>query len=163
MKTVQEISEFVKETTDSVVDAFKRQVTQFVRVLTKQQKKPPLSWETIIGDNFPEKTHRREFARSDLAPELPEIKQQLAELPQEIFDELLRRIQKNIIDEIQAIRLYEKLFDCEVQIVRGHVHFYKCTHDKTEETIDYTMIISRLIQLFTEHQDTVSRRARVSA
>jgi len=82
----------------------------------------------------------------------------LAQLPIEIFDELFSRIQKNIVDEIQALRLYEKLFDCEIQIMRGHVHFYKCTHPASEETIDYTTLISRLIQLFTEHQEITSRQ-----
>ena len=163
MKPVQELSVFVKETAIIVLDAFNRQVKQFVRLVKRQPRKPPLSWESIIGESFPEKTHKREFARPGLAPELHEVKQQLAELPQEIFNELLHRIQKNTIDEIQAIRLYEKLFDCDVQIVRGHVHFYKCTNSKKEETIDYTMLISRLIQLFTAHKDAISHRATARA
>lgn len=91
-------------------------------------------------------------------PELPEANQKLAQLSQEVFDELLRRIEKNVVDEVQAIRLYEKLFDCEVQILRGHVHFYKCKTNKDEETIDYTMLITRLLQLFAEHKDIVARR-----
>jgi hypothetical protein len=66
------------------------------------------------------------------------------------------------MDEIQAIRLYEKLFDCEVQILRGHVHFYKSTSNKNEETIDYSTLISRLLQMFVEHKEIVARRATSS-
>jgi hypothetical protein len=157
MKSTQDLSEFVNKTAEIVVDAINRQVKQFVRLVTKAPKKPPLAWDQIIGDSLLQKAPAHAALNQDAASELPEANQQLAQLPIEIFDELFNRIQKNIVDEIQALRLYEKLFDCEIQIMRGHVHFYKCTHPASEETIDYTTLISRLIQLFTEHQEITSR------
>lgn len=163
MKPVQEIAGYVKENAEIVLEAFSRQVEQFVRLVTKPPKKPPLSWETIIGEGLSGKANAHVVAKVVVVPELPEANQLLLQLPTEIFDELFRRIQKNIIDEIQAIRLFEKLFDCEVQILRGHVHFYKCTSDKNVETIDYTMLISRLLQMFLEHKEILARRTAASA
>lgn len=163
MKPIQEMSEFVKETAASLVHAFNNQVKKLVQLVTKQPKKPPLSWESIIGEGFSKQTHKRQAVQTAIAPELPEVNQQLAELPQDIFEELFRRIQKNIVDEVQAIRLYEKLFGCDIQILRGHVHFYKCTSDKDEETIDYTTLISRLTQLFQDHKAIISLRSAVNA
>lgn len=158
MKPVQELSGFVKQSAEIVVEAINRQVKQMVRLVTKPPKKPPLSWESIIGERPPGKANAHAVVRTVVVPELPQANQLLMQLATDIFDELFRRIQKNIIDEIQAIRLYEKLFDCEVQILRGHVHFYKCTSDKDEETIDYTTLISRLRQMFEEHREMVARR-----
>jgi len=158
MKNVQEVAVILKETVDSVVDAFNRQVKQVVRLVTKQPKKPPLSWESIIGEDGYKKTKKHIGVQEAGLTELPEVNQQLAQLSSEVLNELLRRIQMNIIDEIQAIRLYEKLFDCEVQILRGHVHFYKCSSDKGPETIDYTTLTSRLIGLFIEHRELVALR-----
>ena len=162
MKPVQELAGYVKENAEIVLNALNRQVEQIVRLVTKPPKKPPLSWESIIGEGLSGKANAPVVVRAVVVPELPEANQQLMQLPTEIFDELLRRIQKNIMDEIQAIRLYEKLFDCEVQILRGHVHFYKSTSNKNEETIDYSTLISRLLQMFVEHKEIVARRATSS-
>lgn len=162
MKPVQELSGFVKQNAEVVVDAINRQVQKIVRWVTKPPKKPPLSWESIIGEGLSGKPNAHVVVRTVVVPELPQANQLLLQLSTEIFDELFRRIQKNIIDEIQAIRLYEKLFDCEVQILRGHVHFYKCTSSKDEETIDYTTLISRLLLMFEEHRALVTRRAAAS-
>jgi len=156
MKTVKDVSEIIKETSEVVVEAFNRQVKQVVRLVTKPPKKPPLSWESIIGDDGSKKTPKVVVANTANLPALPLVNQQLAQLSNEIFDELLNRLQKNTLDEIQTIRLYEKLFDCEIQILRGHVHFYTCIRKKTKETIDYTTLTSRLIQLFVEHRKIVS-------
>jgi hypothetical protein len=163
MKPVQELAGYVKENAEIVLNALNRQVEQIVRLVTKPPKKPPLSWESIIGEGLSGKANAPVVVRAVVVPELPEANQQLMQLPTEIFDELLRRIQKNIMDEIQAIRLYEKLFDCEVQILRGHVHFYKSTSNKNEETIDYSTLISRLLQMFVEHKEIVARRAASNA
>jgi hypothetical protein len=152
MKPVQALSHFIEETAENLVHVFKRQIRYFVRLVTKQKKRHALSWENIIDECFPLKPIQLDVAGKANAEELSQANYHLAQLPQEIFDELLRRIQKNIVDEIQIIRLYEKLFNCEVKILRGHVHFYKCTSDKFEETIDYTKLISRLEQLFKDHK-----------
>ena len=155
MKNTQEVVVFIRKTAETVVDRVNHQVKQIVRLVTKQPKKPPLSWESIIGD-LPGKSHRSAIVKSSKRLELPEVNQQLVQLPQETFDELLGQIQMNTLDEIKAIRLYEKLFDCEIRILRGHVHFYKCKRHKKEETIDYTTLTGRLLQLFIEHKEIIS-------
>lgn len=155
MKNTQETVDFVKKTTETVVELLNHQVKQIVRLVTKQPKKPPLSWESIIGE-FPGKKNIPAVAKTLKRPELPEVNQQLMQLPQETFDELLGQIQMNTLDEIKAIRLYEKLFDCEIRILRGHVHFYKCKRHKKEETIDYTTLTGRLLQLFIKHKEIIS-------
>ena len=162
MKNLQEVTVLVKESTEIVLEVLNRQVKRIVRIVTKQPKKPPLSWESIIGDDGYKKINRSALAKTTHLPELPEVNQQLAQLPPDVFNELLRRIQMNMVDEIQLIRLYEKLFDCEVQILRGHVHFYKCSGKKDSETIDYTTLTSRLIQLFLEHKEVMTLRTAVS-
>lgn len=158
MKNAQETVVFVKKTAKTAANALNRQVKQIVRLVTKQPKKPPLSWESIIGEFPYKKTHTPAIAKTSRLPQLPEVNQQLAQLPPEAFDELLKQIQMNTLDEIQAIRLYEKLFDCEVLIQRGHVHFYNCKSKKKEETIDYTALTSRLIKIFLEHKEIISDR-----
>lgn len=156
MKNVQEAVVFVRSNAEIAVDALNRQVKKIVRLVTKQPKKPPPSWESIIGEFSSQQTNTPTVTKTSKLPELPEVNQQLAQLPPEAFHELLRQIQLNTLDEIQAIRLYEKLFKCEVRILRGHIHFYKCTTNKNEETIDYTELTSRLIKLFIEHKEMTS-------
>jgi hypothetical protein len=161
MKPAQEIPRIVKNFATSVADVLHQQVNQLMQLVTKQPKKPPLSWDSIIGDGLSGKAKNSATVviHPTVAPELPEVHQKLAQLPPEIFDELFRRIQMNIVDEVQAIRLFEKLFICEIQILRGHVHFYKCTNEKNQETIDYTTLTGRLLQLFTEHKQLVRASA----
>ena len=156
MKSVKDVSGIIKETSEVVVEAFNRQVKQVVRLVTKPPKKPPLSWESIIGDEGNKKATKVVVADTANLPALPLVNQQLAQLSVEIFEELLHGLQRNTLDEIQAIRLYEKLFDCEIQILRGHIHFYKCIGKKIQETIDYTTLTNRLIQLFIDHTKIVS-------
>ena len=156
MKSVKDVSEIIKDTAEHVVEALTRQVNQLVLLVTKQPKKPPLSWESIIGEYGNKKTTKVVVAKTSNLRALPLVNQQLAQLPIEIFEELFYKLQKNTLDEIQIIRLYEKLFDCEIQILRGHVHFYTCIRKKTKETIDYTALTSRLIQLFVDHKKILS-------
>lgn len=88
-----------------------------------------------------------------VVPDLPELNPQLALLPPELIDELIEGIQRNSMDEIPVIRLYEKLFECEVKIMSGHVHFYQVGL----ETFDFTVLKSRLLDKFTEHKQLLVR------
>lgn len=159
MKKVEDLPKLVKDVAVVVVEALKRQAKQVVRLVTKKPKKAPLSWESIIGDAFTERSVKPVVAKSGIVAGLAPVNQKLAQLPQDIFDDLLVRIQKNNVDEIEAIRLYEKLFDCEIRILHGHIHTYRCMGHKSEETIDFATLTSRLIKLFIEHQDIVRRIA----
>lgn len=159
----EDLPKTIKEAAVLAVDAVKRHLKQVVRLVTKQPKKPALSWESIIGDAFPERSAKPVVARSQKVAGLAPVNQKLAQLPQVVFDELLVRIQKNYVDEIEAIRLYEKLFDCEIRILHGHIHTYRCMGNKSEETIDFATLTGRLIKLFIEHQAIVGRSASPSA
>lgn len=156
MSNLNKVFFFVKEAADYLVKAFNLQVERAVRLVKKPPKKAPISWDSIIGEDAHRKTRKSGAANSQDLATLSKTNRLLLELPIEVFEELLRRIQANLIDEIQAIRMYEKLFDCEVLILRGHVHFYQCTDHEKKETIDYTTLSGRLIQLFLEHQRAIS-------
>ena len=86
MKTVKDVSEIIKETSEVVVEAFNRQVKQVVRLVTKPPKKPPLSWESIIGDDGRKKTTKVVDANTVNLPALPLVNQLLAQLSNEIFE-----------------------------------------------------------------------------
>jgi hypothetical protein len=158
MSILNKIIFVAKDAAEFVVKAFYLQVERLVRLVTKPPKKPPLSWDSIIGETQYKDKRSSVIANKQNLGLLPKTNWQLLELPTDIFEELLRRLQANLIDEIQAIRLYEKLFDCEVLILRGHVHFYQCTNDVKKETIDYSTLCSRLIQLFLEHHEAISAK-----
>ncbi len=156
MSKLNKVFFFVKEVAELMVNAFNLQVERAVRLVKKPPKKAPISWDSIIGEDAHRKTRKSGAANSQDLATLSKTNRLLLELPIEVFEELLRRIQANLIDEIQAIRMYEKLFDCEVLILRGHVHFYQCTDSAKKETIDYSTLSGRLIQLFLEHQNAIS-------
>ena len=125
-----------------------------VSLITKQPPRPPLSWESIIGDKFVKKPEGFVAGVVNLS-DIPRVNQQLMELPSDILNDLLLQIQINKIDEIKLIRLYEKLFACEIQIQPHHIHSYKCTSKEGSETIDYTNLKSRLIKIFSEHKEFI--------
>ena len=156
MNKQPDITDIIQNTAETVVHFFKRQAQQLARLVRNKPKKHTLNWEAIIDENLAQKRHAPAAVESEFKLKLPEINQQLALLPPGVIEELMSRIALNTIDEVQAIRLYEKLCACEVQIIRGHVHFYKSSTDAGSETIDYTMLKSRLLQKFTEHQELVA-------
>jgi hypothetical protein len=158
MQNLQDLSVIAKRTTEKAMGVVKLQAQKLVRLVIKPPKKPPLSWEIIIGQDFAPNTNVHAGKKASVS-DIPKVNQRLAQLSEDVFDELFVRIQKNVVDEIQAIRLYEKLLDSEIKIVRGHVHFYRCTTKKGEETIDYATLISRLQTIFVEHKEMVARSA----
>lgn len=156
MKKQPEFADIIQTTAEAVVNFFTRQAHQLARLVRKKPKKRTLSWDAIIDEGLTQKRRTHTTLESDLNLKLPEINQQLALLPPGIIEELISRIEANTIDEVQAIRLYEKLCECEVQIIRGHVHFYKSSSDNGTENIDYTILKNRLLQKFVEHQQLVA-------
>lgn len=156
MGNLNKVIFFVKEVAHLVVKAANIQVDRAIRLVKKPPKKPPLSWDSIIGENAHNNARKSVIHNSQNLAISTKTNWQLLELPTDVFEELLRRIQANLIDEIQVIRMYEKLFDCEVLILRGHVHYYQCTDGKKKETIDYSTLSARLVQLFLEHQQAIS-------
>lgn len=156
MKKQPEFADIIQTTAETVVNFFTRQAQHLARLVRKKPKKPALSWDAIIDEGLAKKRRPHAAIESDLSLKLPEINQQLALLPPGIIEELISRIESNTIDEVQAIRLYEKLCECEVQIIRGHVHFYKSSSDSGTENIDYTILKNRLLQKFVDHQQLVA-------
>jgi hypothetical protein len=161
-KPKQDLAAIVNEAAETLASFVARQAQQLVKLVTKPPKKPALSWDSILGERL---TNRPRKLAPDGAADagLPELDPQLALLPPEILDKLVDRIQRNVIDEVQAMRLYEKLYECEVQILRGHVHFYVVTSDKQSETIDYTALKERLLKKFSDHRQLAARHAAALA
>lgn len=163
MKKHPEFADIIQTTAETVVGFFTRQAQQLARLVQRKPKKRTLSWDAIIDESLAKKRHAPAALESELNLQLPEINQQLALLPPGIIEELISRIELNTIDEVQAIRLYEKLYECEVQIIRGHVHFYKSNSENGSENIDYTVLKNRLLQKFVDHQQLVAAHMAASS
>jgi hypothetical protein len=157
MKSNQDLVSIIKAKAETVIEYFFIQTRHFVRLISKKPKRPVLSWEKIIEECFPDKPHVHVSEHALPKQNLPEVNQQLALIPLEIFAELLSKIQKNSLDEIQIIRLYEKLCRSDVLIVRGHVHFYQSTTDKGVETIDYETLKNRVLEKFIQHKQLLDK------
>jgi hypothetical protein len=153
MNKAQELTDAAKASAKALLDFLARQAQQVASLVVKKPKSPALSWDSIIDDCFPDKKHVHVGKASPAAHDLPELNPQLALLPPALIDELIEAIQRNSMDEIPSIRLYEKLFECEVKIMNGHVHFYKVG----VETFDFTVLKSRLLNKLTEHKRLLVR------
>jgi hypothetical protein len=153
MNKAQELTDAAKASAKALLDFLARQAQQVASLVAKKPKGPALSWDSIIDECFPGKKHVHVRTAAPAAPDLPELNPQLALLPPELIDELIDGIQRNSMDEIPVIRLYEKLFECEVKIMSGHVHFYQVGL----ETFDFTVLKSRLLDKFTEHKQLLVR------
>ena len=162
MKKQPEFADIIQTAAETVADFFKRQAQQLARLVHRKPKKRTLSWDAIIDENLAKKRRTTAPLEGELNLKLPEINQQLALLPPGIIEELISRIELNTIDEVQAIRLYEKLYESEVQIIRGHVHFYKSSSENGTENIDYTILKNRLLQKFVDHQQLVAAHMAAS-
>jgi len=152
MKSEQDLVSAIRAASEKVVDYLSIQAERVVILVSKRPKKPALSWEQIIDECFPAKPHVSHVSSDAPSQKLPEVDQQLAMIPSEMFEELLGRIQMNSLDEIQMIRLYEKLSRSDVLIVHGHVHFYKSSSEKGVETIDYETLKARVLEKFILHK-----------
>jgi hypothetical protein len=161
MKKSQDLTEIVKETAETVVDYITKQAKQVAKMVGKKPKARALSWDKIMDDCFPARPHGGQ-AKAAPNAKLPEANQQLSLIPPEIFEELHSRIEANKMDEVLCIRLYESLHDCEVRIIRSHVHLYECTTKKGSETIDFSLLRARLLNKFAEHRQFVQRQSQPS-
>ena len=152
MKKSQDLAEIVKETAETVVDYITKQAKQVAKMVSKKPKARALSWDKIMDDCFPARPHGGQ-AKAVPNAKLPEANEQLALLSPEIFEELHSRIEANKMDEVLCIRLYESLHDCEVQIIRSHVHLYQSTSKSGSETFDFAVLRGRLLKQFSDHRN----------
>jgi hypothetical protein len=148
MNKAQEFTEAAKASAKTVLDFLVHQSQQVARLVGKKPKGPSLSWDSIIDECFPGKQHAHVSNGASALAKRPELNRQLALLPPEIIDELMEGVRANTMDEIPMIRLYEKLYECEVKILRGHVHFYQAN----KETFDYAALKLRVLGKFSEHK-----------
>ena len=102
---------------------------------------------TLFLDN----TNGLVSARYKHSPKQPR-KPMNQELTPEARKSLIGDLQKNSIDEVILIRIYERFFDCDVQIVNGHIHTYECKFDTHTATLDYPTLKDDLLKaLHVEH------------
>lgn len=58
---------------------------------------------------------------------------------------LIRQLDKNSLDEIQVIDLFEKAFDCRIRIHHGWINTYSLIRDGVTQPIDFETIKSDLV------------------
>ena len=59
--------------------------------------------------------------------------------------ELIAKLDKNSLDEIQVIDLYEKAFHCRIRIHHGWINTYSLIRDDVKQPIDFETIKSELV------------------
>jgi curved DNA-binding protein CbpA len=59
--------------------------------------------------------------------------------------DLIARLGKNALDEIQVIDLFEKAFDCRIRIHHGWINTYSLIRDGVTQPIDFETIKSDLV------------------
>jgi len=63
--------------------------------------------------------------------------------PKETLD-LIAKLGKNALDEIQVIDMFEKAFDCRIRIHHGWINTYSLVRDGVNRPIDFETIKSDL-------------------
>jgi transcriptional regulator len=59
--------------------------------------------------------------------------------------ELIAKLDKNSLDEIQVIDLFEKAFDCRIRIHHGWINTYSLIREGVTQPIDFETIKSDLV------------------
>jgi len=67
-----------------------------------------------------------------------------SEKPKETMD-LIAKLGKNALDEIQVIDMFEKAFDCRIRIHHGWINTYSLVRDGVNHPIDFETIKSDLV------------------
>lgn len=79
-----------------------------------------------------------------LAKKAPGQAQPAPVKPKETQD-LIDRLNKNALDEIQVIDMFEKTFDCRIRIHHGWINTYSLVRDGVNHPIDFETIKSDLM------------------
>jgi curved DNA-binding protein CbpA len=59
--------------------------------------------------------------------------------------DLIIQLDKNALDEIQVIDMFEKAFDCRIRIHHGWINTYSLIRDGVKQPIDFEAIKSQLV------------------
>jgi curved DNA-binding protein CbpA len=59
--------------------------------------------------------------------------------------DLIIQLDKNALDEIQVIDMFEKAFDCRIRIHHGWINTYSLIRDGVKQPIDFETIKSQLV------------------
>lgn len=59
---------------------------------------------------------------------------------------LIEQLQKNALDEIVVVELYEKFFGCKVKIINGWINSYAVQSGKKAIHLDFVKLKSRIIE-----------------
>jgi hypothetical protein len=114
-----------------------------------------VSWSEFIGET----PHQPTAARPLSPPASVAIyfNPVLASLSPEDNKILIRRLDSNQLDEIKLIQLYQRLFNCEVNIVRTHVHLYEVRAAHGIETLKFTDLKNRILVDLRQYQSAMSQ------
>jgi hypothetical protein len=140
---------------------FSALIKRFVRHLKKlgasnnEADIKAVSWSEFIGETPHKPTAARSI--SSPAPAAIYFNPVLASLSPDDNEILIRRLDSNQLDEIRLIQLYQRLFSCEVNIVRSHVHLYEVRVEHQTETLKFTDLKSRILIDLRQYQSAMSQ------
>jgi hypothetical protein len=110
---------------------------EFVSSTPKVRKSTPLDF-SFPEDKKPPPTKRKRVP--------PQRRYELEkEIPQGKVKELIGLLEQNQLDEIMLMRVYEKIFSCEITIVPAHINTYRCNYGQEDQLLDYPTIRADLL------------------
>ena len=136
-----------------------------LRYSTLETKKAPapttkddFTWDGYVSETPNVKTRNYDDLRLELEdkkkPSVPKVHRTLAprryeleeDIPPDKILELIDLLEKNQLDEMLLLRIYEKIYSCEVTIIHAHIDTYQCDFGKTTELLDYATLLADLIK-----------------
>jgi hypothetical protein len=60
--------------------------------------------------------------------------------------ELVKKIKKNVIDEMGVIAIFEELFQCEVKVQTGWMNSYITVIERNTVTLDFVGLKTKIIE-----------------
>jgi len=65
---------------------------------------------------------------------------------EEVHMELVKKIKKNVIDEMGVIAIFEELFQCEVKVQTGWMNSYITVIERNTVTLDFVGLKTKIIE-----------------
>jgi Protein of unknown function (DUF2892) len=105
---------------------------------------PKVRTRTPLDFSFPEDKKKPLATRPKRAP--PPHRYELEkEIPKNKINELIELLEHNQLDEILLLRVYEKIYSCEITIIPAHINTYLCDFGKNTQLLDYATMHSDLL------------------
>ena len=121
--------------------------SKFIETNPNKIKEKPYIKTLFLDDTKPI-VSSKEYKRESQPDRTPMINVLNQETRHSLIDDLI----KNSIDEIMLVRIYEEFFNCDIQIMHGHINAYVCEFTTHTTTLDYPTLKDDLMRaLRTDH------------